>query len=190
VVGRFPIDVLLDGGDGTRDADFRAVVAAALARGARRVPAVAPLTLHAGALTVDVRAPGPRAAGPPPEDPNPRAVVAVVSSDGFDLLLSGDAESEMLLPLALPDVEAMKVAHHGSADGGLAELLGQVRPELASIPVGANSYGHPAPSTLAALRAAHVPTWRNDRDGSVRLSVDHDRLSIDPERGNALELGP
>jgi competence protein ComEC len=190
VVERFPVDVLLDGGDGTRDPDFRAVVTAARARGARRVPAVAPLTLHAGALTVDVRGPAPRAGGPLPEDPNPRAVVAVVSSDGFDLLLSGDAESEALLPLALPDVEAMKVAHHGSADAGLAALLGQVRPELASIPVGANDYGHPAPSTLAALRAARVPTWRNDLDGTVRLSIDRGRLIIDPERGDTHELGP
>jgi competence protein ComEC len=190
VVERFPVDLLLDGGDGSRDRDFRAVVTAARERGARHVKAVAPLSLRAGALTVDVRSPGPRAAGPPPEDPNPRAVVAIVSSDGFDLLLSGDAESDALLPLALPDVDAMKLAHHGSADPGLADLLGQVRPELASIPVGANSYGHPAPSTLAALRAAGVPTWRNDRDGSVRLSVDHGTLGVDPEHGQAVELAP
>ena len=190
VVERFPVDLLLDGGDGTRDRDFRAVVAAARERGARQVTAVAPLSLRAGALTVEVRGPAPRAAGPPPEDPNPRAVVAIVSSDGFDLLLSGDAESEALLPLALPDVEAIKVAHHGSADPGLSDLLDQVRPELASIPVGDNSYGHPAPSTLAALRDANVPTWRNDRDGSIRLSIHDGRLSVEPERGEAVELTP
>jgi competence protein ComEC len=190
VVARFPVDLLLDGGDGTRDSDFRAVVAAARARGARHVKAVAPLTLRAGALTVEVHGPAPRAAGPPPDDPNPRAVVAVVSSDGFDLLLGGDAESEALLPLALPDVEGMKVSHHGSADPGLADVLARIRPELASIPVGDNGYGHPAPATLAALREAGVPTWRNDRDGSVRLSIDHGRLSVEPERGEAVELGP
>lgn len=190
VVERFPVDLLLDGGDGTRDRDFRAVVAAARERGARHVTAVAPLSLRAGALTVEVRAPGPRAAGPPPQDPNPRAVVAIVSSGGFDLLLSGDAESESLLPLALPQVEAMKVSHHGSADPGLSDLLEQVRPELASIPVGDNGYGHPAPSTLAALREARVPTWRNDRDGSIRLSLDDGRLSVVSERGETVELAP
>ncbi|HEU0019055.1 MAG TPA: ComEC/Rec2 family competence protein [Thermoleophilaceae bacterium] len=188
VVERFPVDVLLDGGDGTRDRDFRTVVAAARARGVRRVAAVAPLALRAGSLRIDVLSPSPRAPGPPPEDPNPRAVVAVVSSDGFDLLLSGDAESETLLPLALPDVEALKLPHHGSSDPGLPEVLDQVRPEVASIPVGANSYGHPAPSTLAALRAARVPTWRNDRHGSVRLSIDHGALTVEPEHGGAVEL--
>ena len=105
-------------------------------------------------------------------------MVAIVSSDGFDLLLSGDAESETLLSLPLPDVDAMKLPHHGSADPGLPELLDRLRPEVASIPVGENSYGHPAPSTLAALRAAHVPTWRNDRHGTVRLSVDHGEMTV------------
>lgn len=188
IVERFPIDLLLDGGDGTRDRDFRAIVAAARARGVRRVTALAPLTLRAGSLRIDVLSPSPRAPGPPPEDPNPRAVVAVVSSDGFDLLLSGDAESEALLPLSLPDVDAMKLPHHGSSDPGLPEILERVRPELASIPVGANSYGHPAPSTLAALQAARVPTWRNDRHGTVRLSVDRGVQTVDPAHGESVEI--
>ncbi|HEX2070536.1 MAG TPA: ComEC/Rec2 family competence protein [Thermoleophilaceae bacterium] len=178
VVERFPIDLLLDGGDGTRDRDFRAVVAAARARGVRRVKAMAPLALRVGALTVTLLSPPPRPPGPAPEDPNPRAVVAVVTSEGFELLLSGDAESETLLPLGLPDVDAMKVAHHGSADPGLPELLAQARPELAAIPVGENGYGHPAPSTVKALRTADVKTWRTDRDGSVRVSVDHGRMTV------------
>jgi competence protein ComEC len=190
VVARIPVGLLLDGGDGTRDRDFRAVVAAARARGARRVLATAPMTLRAGALTIDVLSPHPRPSGPPPEDPNPRAVVAVVRSDGFELLLSGDAESDALLPLALPDVDALKLPHHGSADPGLPALLDRLRPQLASIPVGANSYGHPAPSTLAALRAAGVPTWRNDRHGAVRVTADHGRLTVDPERGAAVTVDP
>ena len=188
VVERFPIDLLLDGGDGTRDHDFRAIVAAARERGIRRIAAVAPLTFHAGALRVDVLSPAPRPGGPPPEDPNPRAVVAVVSSDGFDLLLSGDAESETLLDLPLPDVDAMKLPHHGSADPGLPEVLERLEPDMASIPVGPNSYGHPAPSTLAALRAAHVPTWRNDHHGAIRLTIDHDLQLVDPAKGEPTSL--
>ncbi len=188
VVERFPIDLLLDGGDDTRDRDFQAIVAAAHAHGVRRVAALAPLTIHAGSLRIDVLSPAPRAPGPPPEDPNPRAVVAVVSSDGFDLLLSGDAESEALLPLALPDIDAMKLPHHGSSDPGLAQVLDQLRPEVASIPVGKNSYGHPAPSTLTALRAARIPTWRNDLHGTVQLSVDHGVQTVDPDHGDAVEI--
>jgi competence protein ComEC len=108
---------------------------------------------------------------PPPDDPNPRGVVAIVSEGDFDLFLSADAESEALLPLALPQVEAMKVSHHGSADPGLPEVLARLRPSVAAIEVGeGNSYGHPTASTLAALRA--VPrVYRTDRDGTVRLAV-------------------
>ena len=188
VVERFPVDLLVDGGDGSRDRDFRTIVVTARERGARRIAAVAPLTVQAGSLQVDVLSPARRPPGPPPEDPNPRAVVAIVSCDGFELLLSGDAESEALLPLALPDVDAMKLPHHGSADPGLREVLDRIRPEVASIPVGANSYGHPAPSTLAALQAADVPTWRNDRHGTIRLTVDHGAQVADPERGESVHL--
>ena len=110
------------------------------------------MTLRAGGLAIHVLAPPPRSPGPPPEDPNPRAVVAIVSSGAFDLLLSADAESEALLPLDLPDVEAMKVPHHGSSDPGLPEVLDRLRPEIAAIEVGANTYGHPTPSTLTRAR--------------------------------------
>jgi competence protein ComEC len=181
VVERIPVDLLLDGGDGTRDRSFRATVEAALRRGARRVEATAPLQLRAGALVIRVLAPRPRAPGSAPEDPNERAVVATVSSGGFDLFLSADAESPSLAPLALPRVEAMKVPHHGSADPGLPDVLARLRPRVAVIELGQNSYGHPAPSTLTALRGARVRTLRTDRDGTVRLTVKDGRMRV--ERG-------
>lgn len=190
VVERFPVDLLVNGGDGSRDPTFRSVVERARRGGARTIAGIAPLNLRAGALRIEILSPPPRPLGPPPDDPNPRAVVAVVSSGGFDLLLSGDAESDALLPLSLPDVDAMKVPHHGSSDPGLAEVLGRLRPEVASIPVGPNSYGHPAPSTLTALRDAGVTTWRNDRNGTVRLTVEDGAVAADAERGSAVTSGP
>jgi competence protein ComEC len=178
VLDRWPVDLLLDGGDGTNDPAFRELLADASERGIRTVRAEAPLSLRAGGLTVRVLSPPPRPAGPPPEDPNPRAVVALVSSGAFDLLLSADAESDALAPLELPDVEAMKVPHHGSADPGLPDVLDELRPELAAIEVGHNTYGHPAPSTLAALRDAGVRTYRTDRHGTVSLTVEDGRMGV------------
>ena len=62
----------------------------------------------------------------------------------------------------------MKVPHHGSADPGLPEVLDRLQPKIAAIEVGAhNTYGHPTPSTLAALQRARVPTYRTDQDGTV-----------------------
>jgi competence protein ComEC len=185
VIDRYPVDLIVDGGDGTRDRDFRATVQAARDRGIRRVRAIAPMTLRAGGMAIRILAPASRPPGPPQEDPNARAVVAVVSAGGFELLLSADAESPSLAPLTLPDVDAMKIAHHGSADPGLAELLDRLEPELAVIEVGAeNTYGHPAPSTLAALDDAGVATFRTDEHGTVTLTMDDGRMSVRPERGN------
>jgi competence protein ComEC len=182
VLERFPVDLLLDGGDGTRDPAFREVLAAARERGVRTLRAEAPLSLRAGGLSVRVLSPPRRPPGPAPEDPNPRAVVATVGSGAFDLLLSADAESDTLGPLALPDVDAMKVPHHGSSDPGLPEVLDELRPELAAIEVGPNTYGHPAPSTLSALRSAGVRTYRTDRHGTVTLTVAHGEMRVSTER--------
>ncbi len=44
----------------------------------------------------------------------------------FDLLLTADAESDVTGPLALPAVDVLKVAHHGSADPGLPALLARL----------------------------------------------------------------
>ncbi|MGZ5339694.1 MAG: ComEC/Rec2 family competence protein [Thermoleophilaceae bacterium] len=184
VLRRFEVDTLLDGGDGSPDAGFAAVRREAAARGVRRIRATAPLTLGlaGGGLRIDVLSPESRPAGPAPEDPNPRAVVAIVRAGWFDLFLSADAESEALLPLDLPEVEAMKVPHHGSADPGLPEVLDELEPRLAAIEVGPNTYGHPTPSTIAALERAGVTTHRTDRDGTVTLTVGRKEMQVQTER--------
>ena len=181
VLARYPVGLLLDGGDGSAEPGFQAVLDEAAQRGIRRVAATAPLTLRAGGLLIEILSPPPRPPGPAPEDPNPRAVVAVVSAGSFDLLLSADAESESLLPLDLPDVEAMKVPHHGSADPGLPTVLERLRPQVAAIEVGPNTYGHPTGATLAALERAHVTTHRTDRDGTVTLTVERGGMQVQTE---------
>ena len=85
----------------------------------------------------------------------------------------------MLAGLHLPVVEALKVSHHGSDDPGLPAVLQRVRPQIAVIEVGAhNGYGHPTPSTLAALRSSVPLVRRTDRDGTVRLMVREGRMHV------------
>jgi competence protein ComEC len=180
VLARFPTRLLLENGDGTRDHDFRRLIAEADARGVRHMPAHAGQELRIGRMVVHVLSPRPRAAGlPPPENPNPRGVAAIVSFGTFDLWLSADAESDAILPLPLRPVEAMKVSHHGSSDPGLPDVLRRLRPAVAAIEVGAhNTYGHPAPSTLAALRTAVAHVYRTDRDGTVVLHVSGSKMRV------------
>src|SRR5918995_2614591 len=180
VLERIPTRMLLENGDGTPDPDFRRLLAEADRRGIRRVAARAGQVLRAGTLTIRLLGPAPLPPGaPPPEDPNPRGVAALVSAGSFDLWLSADAESSAILPLPLRPVEAMKVSHHGSADPGLPHVLERLRPQVAAIEVGAgNDYGHPARSTLDALRA--VPrVYRTDRDGTVVLRIADGRMTVE-----------
>jgi competence protein ComEC len=183
VIDRYPVDSLLDGGDGTRDPGFNAMLADAQDHGVGKIEARAGEVLHAGRLTVRILSPPPRPPGPPPDDPNQRAVAAVVSDGQFDLFLAADAESPALQALDLSQVEAMKVSHHGSADTGLPALLARLRPRVAAIEVGAhNVYGHPAPATLAALRRAVPRVYRTDRDGTIRLTAGPHGLAVSTER--------
>jgi competence protein ComEC len=138
--------------------------------------------LRIGELRLRVLWPPPRAPSWRPDgNPNDHAVVAHLRDGPFDLLLPADAESNVTAGLELPRVEALKVAHHGSADEGLAHMLERTAPQVAAIEVGEeNTYGHPAPSTLSALRV--VPQLvRTDRDGTVRLRVEGGRMRL--ERG-------
>jgi competence protein ComEC len=115
----------------------------------------------------------------PEGDPNMRALVTHVQVGDFDLLLPADAESDVTAALPLPEVEALKVAHHGSADEGLPAMLERTDPDFAAIEVGrGNTYGHPAPSTLAALRAVDR-VFRTDRDGTIRLRVHGGAITVD-----------
>ncbi|MFN8133162.1 MAG: ComEC/Rec2 family competence protein [Solirubrobacteraceae bacterium] len=171
VLRHVPVGLLLDGGEGATP-ERRAILAAAQAEHVPRAVPDAGQVLHAGPL--ELRILWPRHEDPALHagiDPNDRAIVAILRDGAFDLYLSADAESNVAAALDLPQVDAMKVAHHGSDDPGLPDLLARLRPQIAAIEVGAhNTYGHPVPATLAALRA--VPqVFRTDRDGTVRVKV-------------------
>ena len=126
----------------------------------------------------------PEGPGPPGDDPNNHALVLHVSYGNVDALLTADAESNVTLPLRPRPVEILKVAHHGSADDGLPALLELVRPRVAVISVGSgNDYGHPAPSTLAALEERPgLSVYRTDLDGRVVVDADGSRFSTWSER--------
>jgi competence protein ComEC len=179
VLARVPTRALLENGDGTADPDFRRLLTEARRH---RVQILEPRqgeVLRVGRLRLHILGPPPRPLGPPPDNPNDRALTAVVSEGWFDLFLSADAESPALRDYRLARVDAMKVPHHGSVDPGLPYVLRILRPSVAAIEVGAhNSYGHPAPSTLAALRRAVPHVYRTDRDGTVRLTVEGERMRI------------
>lgn len=115
------------------------------------------------------------AAGPAPQEPNDASVTLFVRAGGLTLLLPGDLEPSSQQGLlrsypALPRVDVLKVAHHGSAHQDPA-LLRSVHPRIALVSVGRdNPYGHPAARTVEALRAGGAVVLRTDRDGAIAVT--------------------
>jgi len=182
VLDALPVGLVLDGEEASAKASVRGLAAA---RRIRRIASDAGQVLRAGPLELRVLWPRREPAAPAGAEPNDRATVLHVRDGAFDLLLTADAESDVLAGLSLPEVDAMKVSHHGSDDPGLPGILSRLRPRAAVIEVGAhNSYGHPTPSTLAALAQARVPVVRRtDRDGTVRITVNEGRMQVSGGRG-------
>ncbi|MFJ9560826.1 ComEC/Rec2 family competence protein [Streptomyces fuscichromogenes] len=114
---------------------------------------------------------------PEPDGPNDASVALLVRSAGLRMLLLGDleppAQQELLrspAAAALARVDVLKVAHHGSAYQD-PRLLRLVAPRVALISCGAdNPYGHPAPGTVAELRAVGAVVLRTDRDGALAVT--------------------
>ena len=126
----------------------------------------------------------PDGPGPPGDDPNRHATVLLASYGSVDAPLTADAESDVVAPLRPPPVEILKVAHHGSADAELQDLLELTRPQIAVISVGRqNDYGHPTPETVATLeRFPNLALYRTDEDGRIVVESDGAALSVTEER--------
>jgi competence protein ComEC len=179
LLGRFPIGYLVYGvlkAQTLTEVAGAGIPARRLARGSE---------LRAGGLRLDVLWPpvellaGPHSG----EDPNQLALVILARWRGFSMLLTADAEAGVT-PIEPGPVDVLKVAHHGSDDVGLGDLLDRIRPRLAVISVGAgNPFGHPTVGTLSTLAAHGVPTLRTDLDGDVVLDVAGDAVRVTSDDG-------
>jgi competence protein ComEC len=156
----------------------RAALAAAAERGVAVAETRAGDAFRLGRLRLRVL--WPDRAGSPSEDPNRLPIVMLATYGEVDALLTADAETEVTARLVSGRVEILKVAHHGSADPGLASELRELRPTIAVISCGrGNDYGHPTASTLAALRdSPGLSLFRTDEDGQVVIESDGRRISV------------
>jgi competence protein ComEC len=156
---------------------------AALAAGAAPYRLAEGRELDSGGLHLSALWPPRELLGTRGEDPNLLCLVLVARWRHFSMLLTGDAEAESV-PMDPGPIDVLKVAHHGSDDAGLGELLDRSVPKLAVISVGAgNSYGHPTGATLSTLSAHDVPTMRTDRQGEIDIDVNGSRWTVGSDGG-------
>lgn len=103
---------------------------------------------------------------------NALSMLLSIDHKGHSALFTGDLPRDRE-PEALPDVDVLKVAHHGSDASTSDGFLDAITPQIAIISVGENSFGHPSEAILNALETRNVAIWRTDISGAITLRLKH-----------------
>lgn len=178
VVNRYQVEQFLAVNEANDTAEYRALMEAIRRRGVPTKELVGGDAVRLGPVTLAwLWPPNPgRGVLGAKTSLNKFSQVIRASFGEFDWLLTGDIDTKIERQLVtsgtLPEVEVLKVAHHGSKYSTAAEFLAAVSPELAVIEVGKNSFGHPTPETLNRLLSAGANVRRTDTDGDVVIVSD------------------
>jgi competence protein ComEC len=111
---------------------------------------------------------------------NNSSIAVMITSPDFSFFAAGDLEPPVqeILRADITPVDIYKVCHHGSKYQD-PEFMSLLSPAIAMISVGAgNTYGHPAPQTVAALTRLGARVVRTDTDGAIAIAAKNHRLSI------------
>jgi competence protein ComEC len=111
---------------------------------------------------------------------NNSSIAVMITSPDFSFFAAGDLEPPVqeILRADITPVDIYKVCHHGSKYQD-PEFMSLLSPAIAIISVGAgNTYGHPAPQTVAALTRLGARVVRTDTDGAIAIAAKNHRLSI------------
>lgn len=112
-------------------------------------------------------------AGSTPSDQNDQSLVLFFSNGTTTALYTGDVTEKVERVLAAEvssTVDILKVAHHGSKYSSSRNFLEALRPLLAVIEVGKNSYGHPTQEVLSRLAGIGAGIFRTDHHGTIRIT--------------------
>lgn len=106
-------------------------------------------------------------------DINEQGLSVLGSFNDFDVLITGDmkgdTERALLKKYPIPDIEILVVGHHGSKYSSDEAFLEAIKPEIAIISVGDNSYGHPAPETVQRLERVGAAVRCTNAEGSITI---------------------
>ncbi|NMB57218.1 MBL fold metallo-hydrolase [Candidatus Beckwithbacteria bacterium] len=114
---------------------------------------------------------------------NEASIVTKIKYQQFSALVTGDIplEVENELVKINEDLESLvlKVAHHGSKYSSSQMFLQMVNPQIATIGVGKNSYGHPDKEIVEFLKNLGTKVYRTDEVGDVVLVWDNDKVALE-----------
>ena len=116
------------------------------------------------------------------DNENDNSNVIYTELNGYKFMFMGDAgvttEKEILDKYKLPNIDVLKVGHHGSKTSSSKEFINEINPNYSIISVGKNNrYGHPNKEVLNNLKNSKI--YRTDEDGSIMFKIKDNKLKIE-----------
>lgn len=116
-------------------------------------------------------------------DQNDSSIVGVLEFNNFEMLLTGDIDTEIANTISqqgqFANVDVLKVPHHGSKYGLTQQHLSILQPVVSIISVGKpNRYGHPSPATIQLLLNANSRILQTSQDGRIEIVVNQAGFSL------------
>ena len=173
----FHIGEIWEGPAAPADPVWRRAMAALPAGVARRTLVAGMLLDWQGAHIAVVSPPPPGRV--PLRVRNEDSLVLDVGFGEVHLLLSGDVEGSAEREMRAGPAFVVKVPHHGGAGSSSEAFVKTVRPRLALVSAGAhNPFGHPRPEVVARYARAGALLLRTDRDGTIEVATDGQRVWV------------
>tara|TARA_R110001592_G_scaffold22904_2_gene90570 strand:+ start:45 stop:875 length:831 start_codon:yes stop_codon:yes gene_type:complete len=117
---------------------------------------------------------------------NDESIVLHVQWPGMSALLTGDIEApaEAYLAAHLPQVDILKVPHHGSNTSSTEALLQATNPQLALVSTGRKGTREALAAPVAQRYAEHdIPIYRTDQMGGIQIREVGGKLQVRTARG-------
>ena len=107
---------------------------------------------------------------------NDRSIVSFIELYDWQFLLTGDldemAEIRLIKHHLIPEVDILKMGHHGSRTSTSDELLIATNPRFVWNSAGRNNwFGHPHPITIKRLEDRRVPYLSTHKHGAITFKV-------------------
>lgn len=114
---------------------------------------------------------------------NDSSLVLLFEVNDFLTLFTGDIskqiEERIVQEKLLPQIDLLKVAHHGSQTSTSEILVNKLKPKYAMISLGENNiYQHPHQEVIDTLDKNNVYIFRTDLHGQISIKLKNDQIKI------------
>ncbi len=121
------------------------------------------------------------------KDIHDKTIVFKLKNENFSALFTGDINFAVEEELSQKykqwlSADLLKVSHHGSKNSTSDKFLKFVKPKIAVIGVGKNSYGHPNPQAINRIKNAGASIYTTIDNGLIKVVPKKENLHIFSEK--------